>query len=225
MGDDIDIRKARKYLLALPLLIIGLVGCSAFGKTDMLKPNLDETPWKTYTSKGFLHAHACGFQQGSFTVYICPVVVKRTILSAGPPLIPLIPAPDIKDPRDPPRNVDLYIGIECPSSEVTIDISEVAMILPDRRKLGPIQVRTWGGVFPYACHRQADRKTVIQQYVINKDTRYFSMEFDIPYTEVKECVIELGTLVADGNHIKLPSLKLKKGSTYQYAPFFLPLPR
>lgn len=215
----IEMEKGKVQIFTLMFFALGLAGCAALGRVDLLKANVGETEWKVAPPNGYRYT----FQYNGIRIYTCRADAGGRLLSIGPPLIPFIPVPDLSKSYP---NFDFEFGIESPSSDVTIDFSKVALKLPDGTRLVPIDVVTWAGVFPNACatHWSDLRGIAAERFVISGTARYFGMKFSIRRTKVEECVIELGTIIVNGENISLPPLKLKKDSVYPYRPFMLPLP-
>ncbi len=237
--------KFNRFLIILAL-VFGIGGCSAVGRVDLLKPNLADTDWKDTTSKGSSYK----FQNEGVSVFIFPVDAGGGLITIGPPLLPLIPIPGLVTSVS--NDLSFYFSIESPSEETSIDLSRIALKLPDGITLVPLEITTWQSSSPddacipqprtnrhfhilmpvlipgaHVCieHRTDSKSIPLQQFVIDKTTRYFEARFYKPKTKIEECIIELGAIDVNGKHADLPPVILIKTSVYGYQPFILPLPR
>jgi len=122
-------------------------------------------------------------------------------------------------------NIDF--GIEGLSSEATAEFSTATLRLSDGTIFKPKEISTWSGVFPDACiSGWIDlKKLSTQEYSITASARYFRLLFPMPNDTVEDCVVELGSLIVNGERVAIPPIELKKTAIFGYRPFIMPLPR
>jgi hypothetical protein len=189
-----------------------------------LKANIKETAWSLRDTE----LESYKFSTVGMSLYTCPALLKAELVSMGPALVPLVPAPgEPKSAIAEDISLDFKFALESLSMATTIDFSQFILTLPDGKTINPDRVMTWQGTkeIHVSCNTLYDYKQIpIQQFVITNSTRYFAVRFPIPSSKVEQCIVELGTVKIDGKNVDVPPLRFKKDSDYKFRPFVLPLP-
>jgi len=206
----------RLLLLSITALLLSTAACSAVMKSEFLRSETANTDWVTIESRSLfayvyklqhenvsIKAGNIGFMFGKFDSFYS--------ISFGPPLIPFIYIAWKSQPHLYP--FDFQVVIESPTDITSMDLSKIRFQFSDDKLLRPSSVRAYGE------NGKRIEVTGLKVVAANQNIKCY-LKFDNLPSDVREILVDLGTIEINNEEIKLPPLKYSRGSKYIYVPFF-----